>query len=129
MKAPFDRLRGVCMTFTYRLLGMDAELSISVEPRNMKKEQLWLVKNPQKDAVWKTGKVSLGIVTEFRVGIFSNAQGRNIFHRFNCNRSITPFLQCTNHSLFISVKGIKLQEFFQRKFSHGTRTQKLIKCI
>ena len=71
MKVPVDRLRGVCMTFTYRLLGIDAELAISVEPRNMKKEKLWLLKAPQKNTVWKTGKVSLGIVTEFRVRIFS----------------------------------------------------------
>ena len=78
MKVLFDRVRGVCMTFTYRLLGMDAELGISVEPRNMKKEKLWLVKDPQIIAVWKTGKVFLGIVTEFRVSIF--------FHR-----GVVPF--------------------------------------
>jgi hypothetical protein len=67
MKAPLDRVRGMCMTFTYRLLGKGPELDISVEPKNMNKEQLWLVKDPQKDAVWKTGQVSLGLVTEFRV--------------------------------------------------------------
>jgi hypothetical protein len=59
------------MSFTYRLFGTGSELVISVEPKNMKKEQLWLVKQPQENAVWKTGKVSLGIVTEFRVSIFS----------------------------------------------------------
>ena len=68
----------MCMTFNYRLLGMDAELDISVEPRNMKREKLWLVKGPQKSAVWKTGKVSLGIVTEFRVRIFS--QGWRVYY-------------------------------------------------
>ena len=67
MKAPLDRVRGMCMTFTYRLLGNGPELDISVEPKNMNKEQLWLVKDQQKDAVWKTGQVSLGLVTEFRV--------------------------------------------------------------
>jgi hypothetical protein len=71
MKVPSDRVRGVCMSFTYRLFGTGSELVISVEPKNMKKEQLWLVKQPQEDAIWKTGKVSLGIVTEFRVSIFS----------------------------------------------------------
>ena len=56
------------MTFTYRLLGKDSKLDISVEPRNMNREQIWLVKDLQEDTVWKTGKVSLGLVTEFRVG-------------------------------------------------------------
>ncbi len=67
MKVPFNRVRGVCMTFTYRLLGKDSKLDISVEPKNMNREQIWLVKDPQEDTVWKTGKVSLGLVTEFRV--------------------------------------------------------------
>ena len=55
------------MTFTYRLLGKDSKLDISVEPRNMNREQVWLVKDPQKDTVWKHGRVSLGLLTEFRV--------------------------------------------------------------
>ena len=55
------------MTFTYRLLGKDSELAISVEPKNMAKEQVWMVSEPQKDTVWKNGQVSLGLVTEFRV--------------------------------------------------------------
>jgi hypothetical protein len=55
------------MKFTYRLLGKDSERDISVEPRNMNKEQIWLVKDPQPDTVWKTGQVSLGLVMEFRV--------------------------------------------------------------
>jgi hypothetical protein len=67
MKVPLHRVGGMCMKFTYRLLGKDSELDISVEPRNMNKEQIWLVKDPQSDTVWKTGQVSLGLVTEFRV--------------------------------------------------------------
>ncbi|CAB4020929.1 G- coupled receptor GRL101-like [Paramuricea clavata] len=59
----------MCMTFTYRLLGKGPELDISVEPKNMNKEQLWLVKDSQNDTIWKTGQVSLGLVTEFRVHI------------------------------------------------------------
>ena len=55
------------MTFTYRLLGKDSKLDISVEPKNMNRELIWLVNDPQEDTVWKTGNVSLGLVTEFRV--------------------------------------------------------------
>jgi hypothetical protein len=67
MKVPLDRIRGVCMTFTYRLLGIDSELNISVEPRNMNQEQVWFVPGEQKDTVWKTGQVLLGLVAEFKV--------------------------------------------------------------
>lgn len=67
MRVHLDRVRGLCMTFTYRLLGKDSELAVSVEPRNMNKEQVWLVRGPNKDTVWKTGQVSLGPVVEFRV--------------------------------------------------------------
>ncbi len=67
------------MTFTYRLLGKDSKLDISVEPRNMNREQIWLVKDPQEDTVWKTGKVSLGLVTEFRVNkYFPSLQSVNV---------------------------------------------------
>ena len=59
------------MTFTYRLLGKDSELAISVEPKNMAKEQVWLVSEPQEDTVWKNGQVSSGLVTEFRVIMFT----------------------------------------------------------
>ena len=55
------------MTFTYRLLGIDSELNISVEPRNMNQEQVWFVPGEQKDTVWKTGQVWLGLVAEFKV--------------------------------------------------------------
>jgi hypothetical protein len=67
MKVPSDRVRGVCMTFAYRLSGKDAELNISVEPKNMNREQVWFVPDQQKDIVWRTGQVGLGLMTEFKV--------------------------------------------------------------
>jgi hypothetical protein len=67
MKVPLGSIRSVCMTFTYLLLRLDSELSISVEPRNMKQEQVWVVLRKQKDTVWKTGQVWLGLVSEFKV--------------------------------------------------------------
>ena len=55
------------MRFNYHVLGKDSELTIYVKPRNMNKRKLWSVKGPQENEFWKTGQVSLGLVSEFRV--------------------------------------------------------------
>ena len=55
------------MLFTYRLLGKHSKLGVVVEPKNMKKEDLWQVNHHRKSTIWKIGQVSLGLVKEFRV--------------------------------------------------------------
>ena len=67
MKVSQDRVRGLCMQFNYQLFGKDSELRVSVKRRDMKRERLWLIKGPQKDALWKRAQVSVGLVTEFQV--------------------------------------------------------------
>ncbi|XP_028395519.1 uncharacterized protein LOC114519568 isoform X2 [Dendronephthya gigantea] len=69
MNVLFERVRGVCMHFNYRLFGKDSELEISVEPRNTAIERLWSIKDSQGNEFWKSGQVSLGLVSEFRVYI------------------------------------------------------------
>ena len=67
MTSDVDRVRGTCMNFTYGLLGIDSQLDVWIEARNMNKERLWSVKSLSKNNLWKTGQVSLGLFLEFRV--------------------------------------------------------------
>ena len=68
IKVPSNSIKGLCMLFTYRLLEKHSKLGVVVEPKNMKKEELWQISNHhQKNTIWRIGQVSLGLVTEFRV--------------------------------------------------------------
>ena len=68
MNSSIDGVRGVCMNFSYRLLGQNSQVDIFIEPRNMNKERLWTVASVEESNSWKYGRVFLGFVSQFRVG-------------------------------------------------------------
>ncbi|XP_028413944.1 uncharacterized protein LOC114536799 [Dendronephthya gigantea] len=69
MRSSLYSVRGICMNFTYRLLGLDSQIAVWFEPRNTVKERLWSVKSSRKHDLWKNGQLSLGLVSSFRVHV------------------------------------------------------------
>ena len=52
---------GVCLAFAYRLLGDKTELNVAIQRPRSQDEILWKVWSSEGNAVWKHGRVSLGV--------------------------------------------------------------------
>ena len=68
MKTSLDSVRETCMDFSYYLSGQGTQIDVWIKPRNMNNERLWSVRSVNPTNSWKSGRVFLGRVSQFRVG-------------------------------------------------------------